>query len=90
MKYCLLWQTQAHYAKWNKRKKNTYDLSYMWNFKYLVCIYVYECTYMCVCVCVCVCVLIDTKNKLMVTRGMGWWVEEMGGLFFVFWTFKFK
>ena len=54
----------------------------MWNFKYLVCIYVYECTYMCVCVCVCV--LIDTKNKLMVTRGMGWWVEEMGGLFLFF------
>lgn len=28
--------------------------------------------------------LIDTENRLMVARGGGWWVEEMGELFLFF------
>ena len=65
--------------KRNKLEKEKHRRSLLYvEFKYLVCIYVYVYTY------VCVCVLKDTKNKLMVTRGMGWWVEEMGGVFFCF------
>ena len=48
----------------------------MWKQKiyYSVYVHIYICTY----------TLINTENRLVVTRGSGWWVVETGELFLFF------